>query len=394
MYYKDMNRLAKNYYSLPISIVKGKDIHLWDKNGKKYVDLLAGYSAVNQGHCHPSIVQRLINQSQQLTLSSRVVNSELLYNWSEYITNKFNYESVLAMNSGAEAVETAVKLARKYGREVLNINRPNIVCLTGNFHGRTMGTISLSDFKKYKEGFGPFINNIIHVEINNSNHLKQVFEKYNNTISAILYEPIQGEGGIVVMNEEFVSTMEMLKKQYPQILFMADEIQCGLGRVGALTASSKIFPNLKPDVLILGKALSGGILPMSCILANNNSMNVFTPGTHGSTFGGNPLACAVSMEAVDVIEKECIPNVIKVQEQLKYELCKLERNHITDIRGMGLFYGVQFNNNYDIEALRLRMLEAGYITCTSRHNTMRITPPLTISRIEIEKAIATMSILL
>ena len=389
-----MNRLAKNYYSLPISIVKGKDIHLWDKNGKKYVDLLAGYSAVNQGHCHPSIVQRLINQSQQLTLSSRVVNSELLYNWSEYITNKFNYESVLAMNSGAEAVETAVKLARKYGREVLNINRPNIVCLTGNFHGRTMGTISLSDFKKYKEGFGPFINNIIHVEINNSNHLKQVFEKYNNTISAILYEPIQGEGGIVVMNEEFVSTMEMLKKQYPQILFMADEIQCGLGRVGALTASSKIFPNLKPDVLILGKALSGGILPMSCILANNNSMNVFTPGTHGSTFGGNPLACAVSMEAVDVIEKECIPNVIKVQEQLKYELCKLERNHITDIRGMGLFYGVQFNNNYDIEALRLRMLEAGYITCTSRHNTMRITPPLTISRIEIEKAIATMSILL
>ena len=388
-----MNRLAKNYYSLPVSIVKGMDIHLWDKNGKKYVDLLAGYSAVNQGHCHPSIVQRLIKQSQQLTLSSRVVNSELLYNWSEYITNKFNYESVLAMNSGAEAVETAVKLARKYGREVINIDSPNIVCLTGNFHGRTLGTISLSDFKKYKEGFGPFINNIIHVEINNSNHLKQVFEKYNNTISAILYEPIQGEGGIVVMNKEFISTMEMLKKQYPQILFMADEIQCGLGRVGALTASSVISPNLKPDVLILGKALSGGILPMSCILANNNSMNVFTPGTHGSTFGGNPLACAVSMEAVDVIERECIPNVIQVQDQLKYELCKLERNHITDIRGMGLFYGVQFNNNYDIEALRLRMLEAGYITCTSRHNTMRITPPLTISRTKIEKAIRTMSIL-
>jgi ornithine--oxo-acid transaminase len=320
------------------------------------------------------------------------------------------------MNSGAEAVETSIKLARKYGREVLNIDRPNIVCLTGNFHGRTLGTISLSDFKKYKEGFGPFIDNIIHVEINNSNHLKQVFEKYNNTISAILYEPektkfysatllgkskafpnnepIQGEGGIVVMNKEFISTMEMLKKQYPQILFMADEIQCGLGRVGALTASSVISPNLKPDVLILGKALSGGFIPMSCILANNNSMNVFTPGTHGSTFGGNPLACAVSMEAVDVIEKECIPNVIKVQDQLKYELCKLERNHITDIRGMGLFYGVQFNNNYDIEALRLRMLEAGYITCTSRHNTMRITPPLTISRTEIEKAIAKLSILL
>lgn len=384
---KILSRLANNYSSLPVNIVRGKDIFLWDKNGKKYVDLLAGYSAVNQGHCHPKIITKLINQANQLTLSSRVVNSELLYNWAEYITNKFNYENVLAMNSGAEAVETANKMARKYGREILNIDKPIIVCLTGNFHGRTLGTISMSDYMKYKEGFGPFIEDIIHVEMNNSNHLKQVFEKHNSRISAILYEPIQGEGGIVVMNNDFITTMEKIKKQYQNILFMADEIQCGLGRVGALTASSKIFPNLKPDVLILGKALSGGILPMSCVLANNNSMSVFTPGTHGSTFGGNPLACAISMESIDVIEKECIPNVENIQHNLKYALSNLQNKQIDCVRGMGLFYGIQFNNMYNLEELRLRMLEAGYITCTSRNNTMRITPPLTICISEIKKAV-------
>ena len=384
---KILPRLANNYSSLPVNIVRGKDIFLWDNNGKKYVDLLAGYSAVNQGHCHPKIITKLINQANQLTLSSRVVNSELLYNWAEFITNKFNYENVLAMNSGAEAVETAIKMARKYGREILNIDKPIIVCLTGNFHGRTLGTISMSDYMKYKEGFGPFIEDIIHVEMNNSNHLKQVFEKHNNRISAILYEPIQGEGGIVVMNNMFITTMEKIKKQYSNILFMADEIQCGLGRVGALTASSKIFPNLKPDVLILGKALSGGILPMSCVLANNNSMSVFTPGTHGSTFGGNPLACAISMESIDVIEKECIPNVENIQHNLKYALSNLQNKQIDCVRGMGLFYGIQFNNMYNLEALRLRMLDAGYITCTSRNNTMRITPPLTICISEIKKAV-------
>ena len=215
--------------------------------------------------------------------------------------------------------------------------------------------------------------------MNNVNDMKQVFEKYNNSISAVLYEPIQGEGGIIVMSEEFVNMMETIKMAYPKIL-------CGLGRVGSLTASSKIFPNLKPDVLILGKALSGGVIPMSCILSNNNSMSVFTPGTHGSTFGGNPLACAVSMEAIDVIEKECIPNVINVQRYMKNNLSRLCKQ-VVDIRGMGLFYGVQFEDKYDIEALRLRMLEAGYITCTSRNNTMRITPPLTINSSEIRKAV-------
>jgi ornithine--oxo-acid transaminase len=391
---KPFTRLANNYAPLPVNIIKGKDIYLWDDNGIKYVDLLAGYSAVNQGHCHLSIIKALYNQASQLTLTSRVVNCEPLYQWSEYITDKFNYDRVLAMNSGAEAVETAIKLSRKYGNEVLNISKPYIVCLTGNFHGRTYGSLSLSDYPSYKKNFGPFINNIIFVEMNHVPSLRRAFEKCGSNISAILYEPLQGEGGVIPMSPEFVSTLEKIKQEYPKVLFMADEIQCGLGRVGSLVASNKIFNNLKPDVLILGKALSGGILPMSCILANKNIMDVFTPGTHGSTFGGNPLACSVSIAALKVIEHECIPNVKIIGPLLEKLLMSLSSSNIIDIRGMGLFWGVQFNNNYDLDALRLRMLKHGYITCTSRLNTLRITPPLTINSTEIKKAICKLNELL
>ena len=377
------SRLASNYLSLPVTIVKGKDIFLWDTRRNRYIDLLAGYSAVNQGHCHPKIVNAMIKQASFITLTSRVVQSEPLFKWADYITNKFKYDNVLAMNSGAEAVETALKLARKYGQIR---NRSHIVCLNGNFHGRTLGTVSLSDYQPYRNGFGPFIEQIIHVEINNVANLRQVFEKHGSIISAVLYEPVQGEGGVVPMTTEFVEAMHELKSLYPDVLFMADEIQSGLGRTGHLTTSADHF-NFKPDVLILGKALSGGILPMSCILANQPVMSVFTPGTHGSTFGGNPLACAVSMEAVDVIEKECIPNVKHVSPLLKKMLHDLPREHITDIRGLGMFWGIQFHKDYNVEALRLRMLSSGYITCTSRNNTLRITPPLTIRGSDIEMAI-------
>lgn len=382
-----VNKLANNYSPLPVNIVKGKDIYLLDDNGNVYIDLLAGYSAVNQGHCHPKIINTLINQSKKLTLTSRVVNADKLYEWSEYITNKFEYDKVLAMNSGAEAVETAIKLSRKYGREVLNLSKPYIVCLTGNFHGRTYGSLSLSDYPSYKKNFGPFINNIIYVEMNHAPSLRSAFEKCGSNISAILYEPVQGEGGVMPMNMEFVEAMEEIKKNHPKVLFMADEIQCGLGRCGSMTASKKIFNNLKPDVLILGKALSGGIMPMSCILTEEKIMDVFTAGTHGSTFGGNPLACAVSIEALKVIENECIPNVLNIEKTLNQSLMNLSNKHIVDIRGIGLFRGIQFENNYDLESLRLRMLKNGYITCTSRNNTLRITPPLTINSCSISKAI-------
>ena len=345
--------------------------------------MLSGYSAVNQGHCHPRIINALVKQAELVTLTSRVVQSESLFKWADFITNKFKYDNVLAMNSGAEAVETALKLARKYGSIR---NRSHIVCLNGNFHGRTLGTVSLSDYQPYRAGFGPFIDKIIHVEMNNVSQLRQVFEQHGSTISALLYEPVQGEGGVVPMTTEFVEAMRDLKRMYHDVLFMADEIQSGLGRTGKLTTSTDHF-HFKPDVLILGKALSGGILPMSCILANHDIMNVFTPGTHGSTFGGNPLACAVSMEAVNVLEKECIPNVTSIAPIMKKMLYALPRTYITDVRGIGMFWGVQFNKDYDVEALRLRMLDAGYITCTSRNNTLRITPPLTISRGDVTTAI-------
>lgn len=382
-----ISRLASNYSSLPVSIVKGKDIFLWDTHGKKYVDLLAGYSAVNQGHCHPRIVDTLIKQAKLVTLTSRVVYSKSLFTWADYITDKFKYDNVLAMNSGAEAVETAFKLARKYG---YSRNKSHIVCLTGNFHGRTLGTVSLSDYPLYKKDFGPFIDNIIHVDMNNVVSLKNVFDKYGSTISAFLYEPVQGEGGVVPMTEEFIEIMRTIKTKYPDVLFMSDEIQSGLGRTGHLTTSADYF-KFKPDVLILGKALSGGILPISCILANKDVMSVFTPGTHGSTFGGNPLACAVSMEAVDVIEKECLPHVQRIQNDIHKLLLKLPITHISDIRGVGMFWGIQFEKKYDIESLRMRMLDAGYITCTSRNNTLRITPPLTIQLSDMEKALSVLA---
>jgi len=377
------SRLASISSPLPVTIIKAKNIFMWDNHHKLYVDLLAGYSAVNQGHCHPRIISALTKQANNITLTSRVVESDTLFKWANYITNKFKYDKVLAMNSGAEAVEAALKLARKYGHAQ---NRSHIVCLHGNFHGRTLGAISLSDYQPYRAGFGPFIDNILHVEMNNVAHLQQVFEKYGSTISAVLYEPVQGEGGVVPMTTEFIEALRILKGEHPNVLFIADEIQSGMGRTGQLTTSADHF-HFKPDVLILGKALSGGVLPMSCILANKDIMNVFTPGTHGSTFGGNPLACAVSMEAIDVLEKECIPNVTVLTPLMKKLLHQLPRTHITDIRGIGMFWGIQFHKDYDMEALRLRMLDAGYITCASRNNTLRITPPLTISYVELEMAI-------
>lgn len=381
---KHITRIANNYSPLPVNIVKGRDVFLWDSNKKKYVDLLAGYSAVNQGHCHPKLVSVMREQCKKLTLTSRVVSNDNLNIWSEYITNLFNYDKVLAMNSGAEAVETAMKLARRYGS--MKYINPKIICLTGNFHGRTLGTISLSDYHSYKKGFGPLLDNIIQIKMNDAYSLYNAIEK-NDDICAILYEPVQGEGGINPISQEFFNAIYEIKKTKPQILLMADEIQSGLGRCGGLTGGSVLFNQIKPDVLILGKALSGGMIPMSCILADKQHMDVFNPGSHGSTFGGNPLACAVSIEALNIIQNECIPNV-KTKEQFIKDFLHTFSNVIS-IRGVGMFWGIQFDEKYDIEDLRLRLLNKGYITCTSRNNTLRLTPPLTIQQNILEKSLET-----
>ena len=381
---KHIQRIANNYSPLPVSIVKGRDVFLWDIDKKKYVDLLAGYSAVNQGHCHPRLVRVMQQQCQKLTLTSRVVSNENLNNWSEYITNLFKYDKVLSMNSGAEAVETAMKLARRYGS--IKHNQPKIICLTGNFHGRTLGTISLSDYDSYKKGFGPLLNNIIQVKMNDPYSLYNAVEKYSD-VCALLYEPIQGEGGINPISQDFFNAIYEIKKNKPEILLMADEIQSGLGRCGDLTAGSVLFKKIKPDVLILGKALSGGMIPMSCILANNEHMDVFNPGSHGSTFGGNPLASALSIEALNIIQDECISNV-KSQERFIKDFLYTFTN-VKSIRGLGMFWGIEFDEKYNLEDLRLRLLNKGYITCTSRNNTLRLTPPLTIQPNVLKKSLQT-----
>jgi ornithine--oxo-acid transaminase len=381
---KYISRLANNYSPLPVNIIKGKDVFLWDTDHKIYVDLLAGYSAVNQGHSHPKLVSVMRKQCSKLTLTSRVVMNENLNKWSEYITNLFGYDKVLAMNSGAEAVETAMKLARRYGS--LYHKNPQIICLTGNFHGRTLGTISLSDYESYKKGFGPLLKNIILVKMNDPLSLYSTVEK-NNNICAILYEPIQGEGGINPISRNFFDAMFEVKRANPRILLMADEIQSGLGRAGGLTAQSVLYNKIKPDVVILGKALSGGMIPMSCILANDEHMDVFNAGSHGSTFGGNPLACAVSVEALKIIQDECIPNVWNQQQYMKDFL-----NFLTcadAVRGRGMFWGVQMDEKYDLRNLQLRLLKAGIITCSSRNNTLRLTPPLTMKRAILEESLET-----
>jgi len=385
--------IANNYSSLPVNIIKGKDIYLWDIHHKKYIDLLAGYSAVNQGHCHTKLVSIMQNQCKTLTLTSRVVTNNNLIQWSEYITKLFKYDKVLAMNSGAEAVETSLKLARRYGHSVMNIpeNKAKIVCLSGNFHGRTIGAISLSDYPNYKKGFGSLLDNILTVKMNDTNSLFQVFEKNANEISAILYEPIQGEGGIIPISNDFFKALYQIKQTYPDILLMADEIQSGLGRSGSWTAGQVLFPEIKPDVLILGKALSGGMIPMSCVLADDTKMNVFNPGSHGSTFGGNPLACAISIEALNIIDTECMNYIIKKEQIMKVFLNKMWMDNpdkIADVRGCGMFWGIQFKENYNIEKLRHLLLDLGYITCTARNNALRITPPLTITYKQIEKCLS------
>lgn len=388
--------IANNYSSLPVNIIKGKDIYLWDIQHKKYIDLLAGYSAVNQGHCHSKLVSIMTKQCNTLTLSSRVVMNDNLIKWSDHITKLFNYDKVLSMNSGAEAVETALKLARRYGHQVMNIaeNKGKIVCLSGNFHGRTIGAISLSDYTNYKKGFGPLLDNILTVKMNDTNSLFQVFENNAKEISAILYEPIQGEGGIIPISNDFFKALYQIKHTYPNILLMADEIQSGLGRSGNWTAGQVLFPKIKPDVLILGKALSGGMIPMSCVLANNNEMNVFNSGSHGSTFGGNPLACAISIEALNIIDTECMDYIKKKEQIFTLFLNKMwidNPDKIVDVRGCGMFWGIQFKQNYNIDKLRHLLLDLGYITCTARNNTLRITPPLTITYKQIEKSMSILS---
>ncbi|MBB4832782.1 ornithine--oxo-acid transaminase [Staphylococcus hominis] len=373
---------AHNYVPLPIVVSEAEGIWVTDPEGNKYIDMLSAYSAVNQGHRHPKIIQALKHQADKVTLVSRAFHSDNLGEWYEKICKLAGKDKALPMNTGAEAVETALKAARRWAYDVKGIesNQAEIIAFNGNFHGRTMAPVSLSSEAEYQRGYGPLLEGFRKVDFGNEAQLK---EAINENTAAVLVEPIQGEAGINIPPEGYLKTIRDLCDEH-NILFIADEIQAGLGRSGKLFACD--WDNVKPDVYILGKALGGGVLPISVVLADNEVLDVFTPGSHGSTFGGNPLACAVSIAALDVIIDENLPeHSNELGEYFKTELQKINHPAIKEVRGRGLFIGMELHESARpfCEALK----EKGLI-CKETHDTViRFAPPLIITKEEIDEAL-------
>jgi len=373
---------AHNYVPLPIVVSEAEGIWVTDPEGNKYIDMLSAYSAVNQGHRHPKIIQALKHQADKVTLVSRAFHSDNLGEWYEKICKLAGKDKALPMNTGAEAVETALKAARRWAYDVKGIepNQAEIIAFNGNFHGRTMAPVSLSSEAEYQRGYGPLLEGFRKVDFGNEAQLK---EAINENTAAVLVEPIQGEAGINIPPEGYLKTIRDLCDEH-NILFIADEIQAGLGRTGKLFACD--WDNVKPDVYILGKALGGGVLPISVVLADNEVLDVFTPGSHGSTFGGNPLACAVSIAALDVIIDENLPeHSNELGEYFKSELQKINHPAIKEVRGRGLFIGMELHESARpfCEALK----EKGLI-CKETHDTViRFAPPLIITKEEIDEAL-------
>lgn len=373
---------AHNYVPLPIVVSEAEGIWVTDPEGNKYIDMLSAYSAVNQGHRHPKIIQALKHQADKVTLVSRAFHSDNLGEWYEKICKLAGKDKALPMNTGAEAVETALKAARRWAYDVKGIepNQAEIIAFNGNFHGRTMAPVSLSSEAEYQRGYGPLLDGFRKVDFGNETQLK---EAINKNTAAVLVEPIQGEAGINIPPEGYLKTIRDLCNKH-NILFIADEIQAGLGRSGKLFACD--WDNVKPDVYILGKALGGGVLPISVVLADNEVLDVFTPGSHGSTFGGNPLACAVSIAALDVIIDENLPeHSNELGEYFKSELQKINHPAIKEVRGRGLFIGVELHESARpfCEALK----EKGLL-CKETHDTViRFAPPLVITKEELDESL-------
>jgi ornithine--oxo-acid transaminase len=374
---------AHNYHPLPVVLTKGKGVHVWDIDGKRYYDFLSGYSAINQGHCHPKIVQALIDQASVLTLTSRAFHSNVLGEYEQFITQFFGYDKVLPMNTGVEAGETAVKLARKWGYVVKGIseNKAKIIFADGNFWGRTMAAISSSTDPSSYAQFGPYMPGFEIIPYNNLSALEKSFQ--DGHVAAFMFEPIQGEAGVVVPDEGYIKGIRDLCNQY-NVLMIADEIQTGLCRTGKLLACD--HENVKPDILILGKALSGGMLPVSAVLANNSIMLTIQPGQHGSTYGGNPLACKVAIAALQVLQEEQLANnAAAMGSLLRAELNKLQSPHLQLVRGKGLLNAIVIQHP-DKEAawsLCLALKKHGLLAKPTHGDKIRLAPPLTITKDEV-----------
>ncbi|KPE49502.1 ornithine--oxo-acid transaminase [Chryseobacterium indologenes] len=375
---------AHNYHPLPVVLDRGEGVFVWDVEGKKYYDFLSAYSAVNQGHSHPKIVGALVDQAQKLALTSRAFYNSKLGEYEQKITTLFGFDKVLPMNSGAEAVETAVKLARKWSYEVKGIseNAAKIIVCENNFHGRTTTIVSFSNDPDANQNYGPFTPGFIKIPYNDIAALEEVLSREAGNIAAFLVEPIQGEAGVYVPDENFLKNASELCKKY-NVLFIADEVQTGIARTGKLIACH--HENVQPDILILGKALSGGMYPVSAVLANDPVMNVIKPGQHGSTFGGNPIACAVAVAALDVVADEKLSERAEHLGQIfRAEIEKIiEKNDlITKVRGKGLLNAILINDTPESSTawnLCLQLKENGLLAKPTHGNIIRLAPPLVIT---------------
>jgi len=381
---------AHNYHPLPVVLKKGKGVYVYDVEDKKYLDFLSAYSAVNQGHCHPKIIAALIEQSQKLTLTSRAFYNDQLGPYEEYITHYFGYDRVLPMNTGVEGGETAIKLCRRWGYVIKGIteNKAKIIFASGNFWGRTLGAISSSTDESSTKQFGPFMPGYVIVPYNNLEELEKALQ--DPEVAGFMVEPIQGEAGVVIPDSNYLKGAYELCKKH-KVLFIADEVQTGIGRTGSKICCDHF--GFKPDILILGKALSGGVLPVSAVLSNDEIMLTIKPGEHGSTFGGNPLACAVASVALQVIEEEKLAeNALKMgaifRETLKKELLS-KVPFVKEIRGMGLLNAIVIDKDEDVEkALKicLKMAENGLLAKPTHGHIIRFAPPLIINEKQIMEA--------
>ena len=375
---------AHNYHPLPVVLSKGEGVYVWDVDGKKYYDFLSAYSAVNQGHCHPKIINAMIKQAKELTLTSRAFYNDMLGKFEKYTTQYFGFDKLLPMNTGAEAVETAIKICRKWGYEKKNIeeHKVQIVVCENNFHGRTTTIISFSNDKDANKNFGPYTPGFIKIPYDDADVLEKTLME-NTNVAGFLVEPIQGEAGVYVPHDGFLVKAKALCEKY-NVLFIADEIQTGIARTGKLLAVD--HENVKPDILILGKALSGGVYPVSAVLANNTVMNVIKPGQHGSTFGGNPIAAAVAMKALEVVKEENLANNAN-------ELGVLFRNKLNEyiakskivklVRGKGLLNAIVINDTEDSSTawdICIELMNNGLLAKPTHGNIIRFAPPLVITK--------------
>jgi len=374
---------AHNYHPLPVVLSKGEGVYVWNVEGKRYYDFLSAYSAVNQGHCHPAIIKALSDQAANLTLTSRAFYNDVLGKYQKYVTEYFGFDKVLPMNTGAEAVETAIKLFRKYAYEKKGIaeNEAQIIVCENNFHGRTTTIISFSNDEDARKNFGPFTAGFIKIEYNNLLALEEALKSSNN-IAGFLVEPIQGEAGVYVPSEGYLKKAKALCEKY-DVLFIADEVQTGVARTGQLLAVN--HENVQPDILILGKAMSGGVYPVSAVFSSNEIMDVIKPGQHGSTFGGNPLACAVAIAALEVVKDEALAeNAEKLGQLFRSELQKFidTSDLIKLVRGKGLLNAIVINDSEDSSTaweICLKLRDNGLLAKPTHGNIIRFAPPLVMN---------------